>query len=76
MRSYDGPFRIDGLTIWQATRATSAAPTFFERLEIGTNEFIDRGMGSNNPSKTLLNETQRLFKQDHDRTLACIIELA
>ncbi|KAH0183877.1 hypothetical protein KCV03_g9380, partial [Aureobasidium melanogenum] len=75
MRSYDGPFRIDGLTIWQASRATSAAPTFFERLEIGTNEFIDGGMGSNNPSKALFNETQRLFKQDHDRTLACIISI-
>ncbi|KAG9733973.1 hypothetical protein KCU73_g10901, partial [Aureobasidium melanogenum] len=75
MRSYDGPFRIDGLIIWQAARATSAAPTSFERLEIGTNEFIDGGMGSNNPSKALLNETQRLFRQDHDRTLACIISI-
>ncbi|KAH0157635.1 hypothetical protein KCU67_g7827, partial [Aureobasidium melanogenum] len=62
MRSYDGPFTIDGLTIWQTARATSAAPTFFERLEIGTDEFIDGGMGSNNPSKALLNETQRVPK--------------
>ncbi|KAH0021871.1 hypothetical protein KCU78_g5966, partial [Aureobasidium melanogenum] len=75
MRSYDGPFRIDGLTIWQAARATSAAPTFFERLEIGTNEFIDGGIGFNNPSKALLRETRRLFEKDPDRSVTCIISI-
>lgn len=75
MRSYDGPFRIDGLTIWQAARATSAAPTFFKRLVIGTDEFIDGGMGFNNPSRALLRETRRLYGRNPDRTVTCIISI-
>lgn len=66
---------IDGLTIWQAARAASAAPTFFQRLKIGTDEFIDGGMGFNNPSKALMRETQRIFGREPTRTVACIISV-
>jgi patatin-like phospholipase/acyl hydrolase len=38
-----------GFKIWEAARATSAAPTYFERLKVGDDEFIDGGMGYNNP---------------------------
>ncbi|KAF1350209.1 acyl transferase/acyl hydrolase/lysophospholipase [Delphinella strobiligena] len=44
MRSYADSTNIDGLTIWQAARATSAAPTFFKRLKIGNREYIDGGI--------------------------------
>ncbi|KAF2402280.1 FabD/lysophospholipase-like protein [Trichodelitschia bisporula] len=38
--------------IWQALRATSAAPTFFEEITFGTPKmtYLDGGMGFNNPS--------------------------
>ncbi|KAH7120603.1 lipid acyl hydrolase [Dactylonectria macrodidyma] len=42
--------------IWQACRATSAAPSYFPSITIGTNEFIDGGAGNNNPSNIAWNE--------------------
>lgn len=41
------------IRIWEAARATSAAPTFFKRICIGSKgaeeEFLEGGMGCNNP---------------------------
>jgi predicted acylesterase/phospholipase RssA len=48
----DDPTKIHDLsriTIWQAARATSAAPTYFERLTVGDDQFVDGGLGYNNP---------------------------
>ncbi|KAJ7832578.1 hypothetical protein B0H13DRAFT_2429621 [Mycena leptocephala] len=63
-------------TIWQAGRATSAAPTFFKQIRIGSpgieEAFIDGGMGQNNPIAALLLEAQVMFP---DRQIACIISL-
>ncbi|ERF74884.1 hypothetical protein EPUS_09291 [Endocarpon pusillum Z07020] len=41
--------------IWEATRATSAAPSFFDPIKIGDydEEFTDGGTGANNPVRTL-----------------------
>ena len=49
--------------IWEAARATSAAPAFFKRIEIGREQpFIDGGLGrNNNPSRLVLEESKRLF---------------
>lgn len=41
----------DSLTIWEAARATAAAPTIFEPIKIGGAECIDGGMMANNPSQ-------------------------
>ena len=37
--------------IWEAARATSAAPSFFDSIKIGEygEEFTDGGTGANNP---------------------------
>ncbi|KAJ6487319.1 hypothetical protein DFH09DRAFT_1054217 [Mycena vulgaris] len=63
-------------TIWQAGRATSAAPTFFKQIEIGPpgmkEAFVDGGMGQNNPLAALLSEAKVIFP---DRQIACIISL-
>ncbi|KAJ7872429.1 acyl transferase/acyl hydrolase/lysophospholipase [Mycena leptocephala] len=63
-------------TIWQAGRATSAAPTFFKQIRIGPpgieEAFVDGGMGQNNPIAALLLEAQVMFP---DRQIACIISL-
>lgn len=65
------------MTIWQAARATSAAPTFFKRLKIGPanaqEEFIDGGIGSNNPTKLLLKEAADIFGSNHP--VACVISI-
>jgi hypothetical protein len=63
-------------TIWQAGRATSAAPTFFKQIEIGypgmEEAFLDGGMGHNNPTAALLLEAKVLFP---NKKIACIISL-
>jgi predicted acylesterase/phospholipase RssA len=51
-----------GCKIWEAARATSAAPTFFKRIEIGNKQpFIDGGLGCNNPSRLVLEEAEVIF---------------
>lgn len=64
-------------TIWEAGRATSAAPTFFKRISIGDpglqEEFIDAGVGCNNPVRFLVEEAQREFGPT--REVSCIISI-
>ncbi|KIM42400.1 hypothetical protein M413DRAFT_43952, partial [Hebeloma cylindrosporum] len=53
-RSYPSRETHSGCKIWEAARATSAAPTFFKRIEIGRAQpFIDGGLGRNNPSRVV-----------------------
>ncbi|KAJ7828316.1 acyl transferase/acyl hydrolase/lysophospholipase, partial [Mycena leptocephala] len=74
IQHYNNP-AID-CTIWQAGRATSAAPTFFKQIRIGPpgieEAFVDGGMGQNNPIAAMLLEAQVVFP---DHQIACIISL-
>jgi len=59
--------------IWEAARATSAAPTFFKRIEIGRAQpFIDGGLGRNNPSRVVLDEAKALFGA---RRIGCLVSI-
>lgn len=52
IRSYVNKEVGDSFTnwsIWEAARATSAAPTFFPSISVNGVEYIDGGMGFNNP---------------------------
>jgi patatin-like phospholipase/acyl hydrolase len=73
---YDVGTYEEEMKVWQAGRATSAAPTFFKRLEIGPKnakeEFVDGGLGSNNPTKKLLEEIVRIYE---DRDVSCIVSI-
>jgi len=61
-RSYKSHETHPECKIWEAARATSAAPTFFKRIEIGRAQpFIDGGVGRNNPSWVVLDEANTLF---------------
>lgn len=44
--------------IWKVARATSAAPTFFESINIEGEKHFDGGIGANNPSWYALHEIQ------------------
>ena len=60
--------------IWEAARATSATPTFFERIEIGRNQpFVDGGVGCNNPSQVVLHEAKALF--GGARQIGCLVSI-
>jgi patatin-like phospholipase/acyl hydrolase len=43
-------YTLPDIAIWEAARATSAAPAYFQRLTHNGHEFIDGGMVYNNPS--------------------------
>lgn len=62
-RTYDRSALLDGCTIWEVARATSAATTFFKPIQLGRNQmtFIDAGFGYNNPCEELIKEGQRVF---------------
>jgi predicted acylesterase/phospholipase RssA len=51
--------------IWQAARATTAAPTFFKAMPIGNPPpaiiYVDGGLGYNNPSQLALVESRRIW---------------
>ncbi|CAE6461061.1 unnamed protein product [Rhizoctonia solani] len=58
----------EDFAIWEAARATSAAPYFFKPLVVSSGgdrkiggTYIDGGVGSNNPIRRLLNESRREF---------------
>jgi hypothetical protein len=66
-RSYpptrESPDIYEIATIWQASRATTAASSFFDPIKIGPTgqEFLDGGTGSNNPIRHLWNEAAEVF---------------
>ena len=66
-RSYAGDgIRPSRCAIWQAARATSAAPSFFKEMYIdnplpGVN-YVDGGLGQNNPSQVGLDEAARIWR--------------
>ena len=52
--------------IWQVARATSAAPTYFKAVKLKPKdeefEFIDGGLGANNPSEEVYQSVEQLSK--------------
>lgn len=51
-RSYKNPrekSEFPEIKIWQAARATSAAPTYFKSITDDNNTFMDGGLQANNP---------------------------
>ncbi|KAL8734464.1 MAG: hypothetical protein Q9181_003167 [Wetmoreana brouardii] len=66
-RSY--PIRENASTnckIWEAARATTAAPTFFKRITIvddggAQEDFLDGGLRFNNPAELVIEEAMRTF---------------
>lgn len=85
LRTYTSKFQPPiECTIWQAARATSAAPVFFDPVAIGEPahaiHWIDAGMKFNNPSQAILTEAGRLWgnemaRLDEERDIACFLSL-
>ncbi len=78
-RSYQVPESASAnCKIWEAARATTAAPTFFKRIEIGEDgrakeQFIDGGLGCNNPTNQVLEEARSIW--GNDETIGCLLSL-
>ena len=72
-RTYQAPkYPAPNCTIWEAVRATSAAPAFFKRIVIDGEPYVDGGMGCNNPVQQVLQEAELMFP---DGQVACIISI-
>ncbi|KAF7761692.1 hypothetical protein Agabi119p4_9684 [Agaricus bisporus var. burnettii] len=72
-RTYQSSETHSNCKIWEAARATSAAPTFFKRVIIGRDQpFIDGGLGRNNPSQVVLAEANALFGA---RQIGCLVSI-
>lgn len=54
------------IPIWQVARATSAAPTYFEPPKTGDLEYLDGGMGANNPCEELYDEVRRMNNDSYN----------
>lgn len=48
----------DRVLIWEAARATSAAPHYFREVTINGNVYMDGGIRNNNPSYSILREAR------------------
>lgn len=65
LRTYETGSAPIRCTIWEAARATSAAPTFFPPVRFSAHtggEFIDAGVGCNNPTKILIKEAKSYYR--------------
>jgi len=76
-RTYESYDEVRDCQIWEAARATTAAPIFFKpaqfTLEDGTQTFIDGAVKWNNPSKLVLEEAKSHFGEQ--RHLGCLVSL-
>lgn len=78
-RSYNCEgFRADNVPVWQAALATSAAPTFFQAIEISNPlgnpavAYIDGGVGHNNPAQLARQEARRIWPSSRSCCLVSI----
>ena len=74
-RTYESPTgAFDDMAIWQACRATSAAPTFFPPVSLGNppRTFVDGGLGYNNPTQALREEATHIWPS---RDIGCIVSV-
>ncbi|KAH7340857.1 acyl transferase/acyl hydrolase/lysophospholipase [Rhizoctonia solani] len=78
LRTYESAWNTaPNCKIWEAARATSAAPTFFKPITITDDDgiprtFVDGGLGVNNPTERVLAEAENLFP---DQNVSCILSI-
>jgi len=77
IRTYRGPAnQIDDCGVWEAARATTAIPTYFEPITIGKPgtalRCIDGGFGQNNPVSQVCEEASAIFP---GRRVSCLISI-
>ncbi|KAL6716618.1 hypothetical protein ACLMJK_006186 [Lecanora helva] len=77
LRSYKNPKMADTVpdcAVWQACRATSAAKTFFDSIQIGSygQMFSDGGLKYNNPVNQVMREARQLWGNERQIFLLSI----
>ena len=75
-RTYDAEnARYRDIKIWEAARATTAAPRYFKPLSITRNfatvVYLDAAIGCNNPTEELIDEAGRVFPTRIESWVVC-----
>ena len=72
-----GTHLFDSTKIWQACRATSAATTFFDPIDVGPfkEKFVDGALGANNPINILWNQAQDVWGDQLWGRLRCLVSI-
>jgi hypothetical protein len=67
---------LSGCKVWEAARATSAAPSFFDPITIGSpgQRFADGAIGANNPVRYVLREATDVWPNVKTR-LQCLLSI-
>ena len=74
MRTYNNFPSVEAFPakIWEAARATTAAPTFFLPIIISDIEYTDGGTGFNNPAELAIYEAHNIWP---NRPIGCLISV-
>lgn len=78
LRSYRSSWEPGtGCSVWQAARATSAAPLLFPPIRFGfpPANYVDGGLRYNNPVRALYDEANHIWPAPLDRKIGCIISI-
>ena len=78
-RSYESSWdAMDDCSIWEACRATSAAPTFFPPISIGDppDAYVDGGLGYNNPIRSLWDEVTHIGPRERLLALSVLEQVS
>jgi patatin-like phospholipase/acyl hydrolase len=81
LRTYPSASAPIGCAIWEAARATTAAPTFFLPIKFRNRtggEFVDGGIDCNNSTKVLIKEAKAYHRmKDYTATRpTCVISIS
>ena len=77
LRSYRSAWEPGtGCTIWEAARATSAAPLYFLPIRFGKppTNYVDGGLNYNNPVRSLYDEAKHVWGKSR-REIKCIVSI-
>ncbi|KAF3910728.1 hypothetical protein ABW21_db0208933 [Orbilia brochopaga] len=76
LRSYPSENEVPefpDIKVWEAARATSAAPSYFKAMSLGKYKLVDGGLGANNPLGWLWTEMLGVFGPA--RHTACFLSI-
>jgi Patatin-like phospholipase len=69
------PGYAHNVAIWEAARATTAAPLYFDPIKIGNRKFGDGGFGSNNPAEEMATEVACMNGYDFNDCMDLLLSI-